>query len=106
MPNTIKINNNKYYNCADIINEHKKLFVCCKKSNCDIIKNMELKNKDYIFAYYNEKEKKWNIIVFVLSIGLITKVADHKSITISIKQLFIQEGGILLLIKISYIFFY
>jgi hypothetical protein len=61
MPNIIKINNKKYYNCVDIINEHKKLLVCCKKSNRDIIKKMKLKNKDYIFAYYNEKEKKWNI---------------------------------------------
>jgi hypothetical protein len=57
MPSIIKINNNKYYNCVGIISEYKKIFVCCKKNIRDIIKKMKLRSKDYIFAYYNNKDK-------------------------------------------------
>lgn len=57
----ITLNKKTYYNAVDIINEHEKLFISCKKSSRDIIKKMRLDDDDFIYAYYNNTDKRWYV---------------------------------------------
>lgn len=57
----ILINDNAYYNCIDVISEYKELFKSCTKNTRSIIKKLSLDDEEYIYAYYNEKSKKWKM---------------------------------------------
>ena len=58
MPKVIKLNDKKYYNSFDIIDENKELFASCKKYKRRIIKRMNLRDTDYVYAYYNNTRKR------------------------------------------------